>query len=157
MTVFRMRPRSVGKSRRAIAWVATSAPDFYSMLTPYSHSGAALLTKFSFPADRRERIDDGRRPSRRPPRNTAIATPRQPSSRRALAHEVSAVELLELEVDVRLAALWAELARFDELTLEVVAAFLRAAYAQGYCDVLAEDVPGELCRAHARVIREQSG
>lgn len=116
-----------------------------------------MLTKFSFPADRRERIDDGRRPSRRPPRNTAIATPRQPSSRRALAHEVSAVELLELEVDVRLAALWAELARFDELTLEVVAAFLRAAYAQGYCDVLAEDVPGELCRAHARVIRERSG
>lgn len=80
-----------------------------------------------------------------------MATPRQPTSRRALAHEASAVELLELDVDVRLAALWAELARFDELTLEVVAAFLRAAYAQGYCDVLAEDVPGELCRAHARV------
>jgi hypothetical protein len=85
-----------------------------------------------------------------------MATPRQPTNRRALAHEASSVELLELDVDVRLAALWAELARFDELTLEVVAAFLRAAYAQGYCDVLAEAVPGELCRAHARVTRGQS-
>jgi hypothetical protein len=86
-----------------------------------------------------------------------MATPRQPTSRPALAHDVSAVELLQLDVDVRLAGLWAELGRFDELTLEVVAAFLRAAYAQGYCDVLDEENPGELCRAHARVIRAQSG
>jgi hypothetical protein len=85
-----------------------------------------------------------------------MATPRQPTSRPALAHDVSAVELLQLDVDVRLAGLWAELARFDELTLEVVAAFLRAAYAQGYCDVLAEENPGELCRAHARLTRKDS-
>lgn len=92
---------------------------------------------------------DSRRPS--------VPTPGQPTSRRALAREPSAIELLELDADVRLAALWADLARFDELTLEVVAAFLRAAYTQGYCDVLAEDDPGELCRAHARAVRQQSG
>lgn len=85
-----------------------------------------------------------------------MATPRQPTSRPALAHDVSAVEILKLNVDLRLAGLWAELLRCDQLTLEVVAAFLRAAYAQGYCDVLAEGNPGELCRAHARHIRKDS-
>ena len=32
--------------------------------------------------------------------------------------------------------------------LEVVAAFLRAAYGKGYCDALTEDAPGSLCHEH---------
>jgi hypothetical protein len=32
--------------------------------------------------------------------------------------------------------------------LDVVAAFLRAAYGKGYCDALTEDAPGSLCRDH---------
>ena len=35
-----------------------------------------------------------------------------------------------------------------EWNLEVVAAFLRAAYGKGYCDALTEDAPGSLCRDH---------
>jgi SPP1 family predicted phage head-tail adaptor len=32
--------------------------------------------------------------------------------------------------------------------LEVVAAFMRAAYGKGYCDALTEDAPGALCADH---------
>ena len=35
-----------------------------------------------------------------------------------------------------------------EWNLEVVAAFLRAAYGKGYCDALTEDAPGSLCHEH---------
>jgi hypothetical protein len=35
-----------------------------------------------------------------------------------------------------------------EWNLEVVAAFMRAAYGKGYCDALTEDSPGSLCHAH---------
>jgi hypothetical protein len=80
-----------------------------------------------------------------------MATPRQPMSRQALAEDASAIQLLELDVDVRLADLWTELVEVEGWSLDVVAAFLRAAYAKGYCDALTEGSPGELCRAHARV------
>src|SRR5829696_502871 len=43
------------------------------------------------------------------------------------AAAASPAELLALDVDLRLAGIWAELARFDELTLEVSAALIRAA------------------------------
>jgi hypothetical protein len=36
----------------------------------------------------------------------------------------------------------------SEWNLEVVAAFLRAAYGKGYCDALTEDDAGSLCRDH---------
>ena len=36
----------------------------------------------------------------------------------------------------------------DEWNLEVVAAFMRAAYGKGYCDALTEDNPGSLCEDH---------
>ena len=39
-----------------------------------------------------------------------------------------------------------------EWSLEVVAAFMRAAYGKGYCDALTEDAPGSLC-ARARLSR----
>ena len=52
------------------------------------------------------------------------------------------IELLELDIDVRLADLWAEAAEVGEWNLEVVAAFMRAAYGKGYCDALTEDDQG---------------
>lgn len=60
----------------------------------------------------------------------------------------SRIELLELDIDLRLADLWAEAADVGEWNLEVVAAFLRAAYGKGYCDALTEESPGSLCHEH---------
>jgi len=49
-------------------------------------------------------------------------------------------ELLGLEIDMRLAALWAELpaARLERQDLALFAVFLRAAYGKGYADALSE-------------------
>lgn len=60
----------------------------------------------------------------------------------------SRIELLELDIDLRLTDLWSEAAEVEDWTLEVVAAFLRAAYGKGYCDALTEDDPGSLCHDH---------
>jgi hypothetical protein len=65
-----------------------------------------------------------------------------------MAKQPSKIELLELDIDLRLADLWREAGEVDEWTLEVVAAFLRAAYGKGYCDALTEDTPGALCEEH---------
>lgn len=65
-----------------------------------------------------------------------------------MAKQPSKIELLELDIDLRLADLWREAGEVDEWTLEVVAAFLRAAYGKGYCDSLTEDTPGALCEEH---------
>ena len=66
----------------------------------------------------------------------------------AMTKRPSRIELLELDIDVRLADLWAEASDVGEWNLEVVAAFMRAAYGKGYCDALTEDSPGSLCRDH---------
>jgi hypothetical protein len=58
------------------------------------------------------------------------------------------IDLLELDIDLRLADLWREAAGITEWSLEVVAAFMRAAYGKGYCDALTEDSPGALCADH---------
>lgn len=58
------------------------------------------------------------------------------------------IELLELDIDLRLADLWREAEDVEEWNLEVVSAFLRAAYGKGYCDALTEEAPGSLCRDH---------
>jgi len=58
------------------------------------------------------------------------------------------IDLLELDIDLRLTDLWREAADVTEWNLEVVAAFMRAAYGKGYCDALTEDVPGSLCEDH---------
>ena len=58
------------------------------------------------------------------------------------------IELLELDIDVRLADLWCEASDVSEWNLEVVAAFMRAAYGKGYCDALTEEAPGSLCEDH---------
>ena len=60
----------------------------------------------------------------------------------------SRIELLELDIDLRLADLWREADEITEWNLEIVAAFMRAAYGKGYCDSLTEESPGELCHEH---------
>ena len=65
-----------------------------------------------------------------------------------VAKRPSRIDLLELDIDLRLADLWREAAEIGEWNLEVVAAFMRAAYGKGYCDALTEDSPGSLCEEH---------
>ena len=65
----------------------------------------------------------------------------------------SRIDLLELDIDMRLVDLWREAAGIDAgentgWSLEVVAAFMRAAYGKGYCDALTEEAPGTLCADH---------
>ena len=65
-----------------------------------------------------------------------------------MSKQPSRIDLLELDIDLRLADLWREAAGIGEWSLDVVAAFLRAAYGKGYCDALTEDAPGSLCQDH---------
>ena len=58
------------------------------------------------------------------------------------------IDLLELDIDLRLADLWREAGEISEWNIDVVAAFMRAAYGKGYCDSLTEDSPGALCVDH---------
>jgi hypothetical protein len=60
----------------------------------------------------------------------------------------SRIDLLELDIDLRLTDLWREAGEITEWNLDVVAAFMRAAYGKGYCDALTEDLPGTLCAEH---------
>jgi hypothetical protein len=62
--------------------------------------------------------------------------------------EPTRIDLLELDIDMRLTDLWREAADVSEWNLEVVAAFIRAAYGKGYCDALTEESPGALCVEH---------
>ena len=62
------------------------------------------------------------------------------------------IDLLELDIDLRLADLWREAEEVGEWNLEVVAAFMRAAYGKGYCDALTEEAPGSLCHDHGYAI-----
>ena len=76
-----------------------------------------------------------------------IVVPRRPSR----------IDLLELDIDVRLADLWREASDIADWNLEVVGAFIRAAYGKGYCDALTEEAPGSLCVEHGyRVPPRQS-
>jgi hypothetical protein len=65
-----------------------------------------------------------------------------------VANDPSRIDLLELDIDLRLADLWREAADVSEWSLEIVAAFIRAAYGKGYCDALTEEFPGSLCLDH---------
>ena len=62
-----------------------------------------------------------------------------------MAKAPTRIDLLELDIDLRLTDLWREAGDVAEWNLEVVAAFMRAAYGKGYCDALTEDEPGSLC------------
>ena len=65
-----------------------------------------------------------------------------------MAKRPSRIDLLELDIDLRLADLWREATEITDWNLEVMAAFIRAAYGKGYCDALTEDSPGSLCHDH---------
>jgi hypothetical protein len=60
----------------------------------------------------------------------------------------SRIDLLELDIDLRLADLWREAGEITDWNIEIVAAFMRAAYGKGYCDSLTEESPGSLCLEH---------
>jgi hypothetical protein len=74
-----------------------------------------------------------------------------------MAQRPSRIELLELDIDLRLADLWREAGEIGEWNLDVVAAFIRAAYGKGYCDALTEDLPGRLCEEHGYRIPNRQG
>ena len=65
-----------------------------------------------------------------------------------MAVQPTRIDLLELDIDLRLSDLWREAGEISEWNIEVVAAFMRAAYGKGYCDALTEDAPGSLCHDH---------
>ena len=65
-----------------------------------------------------------------------------------MAKSPTRIDLLELDIDLRLADLWREAADVQDWNLDVVAAFMRAAYGKGYCDALTEESPGSLCEDH---------
>jgi hypothetical protein len=71
-----------------------------------------------------------------------------PSTLIRMAKRPSRIDLLELDIDLRLADLWREAGEISEWNLEVLGAFMRAAYGKGYCDALTEDSPGSLCHEH---------
>jgi len=73
-----------------------------------------------------------------------------------MAKRPSRIDLLELDIDLRLADLWREAADISDWNLDVVAAFMRAAYGKGYCDALTEDNPGSLCEEHGYRIPSRS-
>jgi hypothetical protein len=66
----------------------------------------------------------------------------------SMVNKPSRIDLLELDIDLRLTDLWREAGEITEWNLDVVAAFMRAAYGKGYCDALTEDAPGSLCHDH---------
>ena len=72
-----------------------------------------------------------------------------------MSRRPSRIDLLELDIDLRLSDLWREAVDVSEWSLEVMAAFIRAAYGKGYCDALTEDAPGSLCRDHGYRIPER--
>jgi hypothetical protein len=65
-----------------------------------------------------------------------------------MAKRPSRIDLLELDIDLRLADLWREADEVGDWKLDIVAAFIRAAYGKGYCDALTEESPGLLCQEH---------
>ncbi len=65
-----------------------------------------------------------------------------------MSRDPSRIDLLELDIDLRLADLWREAVDVSDWSLEIVAAFIRAAYGKGYCDALTEESPGSLCVDH---------
>ena len=73
----------------------------------------------------------------------------------AMTTRPSRIDLLELDIDLRLTDLWREAASIGEWSLDVVAAFMRAAYGKGYCDALTEELPGSLCADHGYRVPER--
>ena len=66
----------------------------------------------------------------------------------AVSETVTRLDLLELDIDTRMAYLWAEAENVTDWNLEAIAIYLRAAYGLGYVDALRERKRGQLCRDH---------
>jgi hypothetical protein len=62
-----------------------------------------------------------------------------------MAAALSRIDLLELDIDLRIRDLWDEAYQTTEWNLEKVASFLRAAYGKGYTSALVEETRGQLC------------
>jgi hypothetical protein len=62
-----------------------------------------------------------------------------------MAAALSRIDLLELDIDLRIRVLWREVGQTTEWNLEKVASFMRAAYVKGYADALVEESRGQLC------------
>jgi hypothetical protein len=58
------------------------------------------------------------------------------------------IDLLELDLDLRLTNLWADALDVQEWDLEAVGAFMRASYGLGRVDALTDPDPHELFHAH---------
>lgn len=61
---------------------------------------------------------------------------------------VDRIQLLELDLDIRLRDLWAETEPVERWTLGLVARFVRAAYGMGYRDALRDEPRGLLYTEH---------
>lgn len=75
------------------------------------------------------------------------------------AAEPTGLDLLELDIDCRLAEIWAQLAPWEgrPMKLADVAVFMRAAYGKGYMDALGEAKPGEMLSEHGYRIPQRKG
>src|SRR4051812_46441026 len=87
------------------------------------------------------------------PRGDSVRRPLYPAS---MAKRPSRIDLLELDIDLRLADLWREAADIGGGDLEGVAAVMRAAYGKGYRDALPQGKPGSLCEGHGYRIPSRS-
>ena len=68
---------------------------------------------------------------------------------RFLDGQPTRIDLLELDIDLRLADLWREAADVNEWNFSRSSPpSTRAAYGKGYCDAFTEDSPGSLCHDH---------
>jgi len=71
-----------------------------------------------------------------------------------VAARPSRIDLLELDIDLRMADLWRDITDlavrygWTEKQITTLAAYCRAAYGKGYWDALTEDGPGSLCLEH---------
>ena len=94
-------------------------------------------------ADDRRRVSRGLDDAIHRALRGAVAALKGPSDEvpyaRNVARDPSRIDLLELDIDLRLADLWREAADVSDWSLEIVAAFIRAAYGKGYCDALTEE------------------
>ena len=115
-------------------------------------AAAARARPLRVAADDRRRVarglDAAVHRSQRRARRRARLRPTGTRTLEAWPNDPSRIDLLELDIDLRLADLWREAVDVDEWSLEIVAAFIRAAYGKGYCDALTEESPGSLCLDH---------
>ncbi len=66
--------------------------------------------------------------------------------------EPTALDLLELDLDVRLVSVWVQAWGVEQWDPEVAAPFLRVSYWSGYQDALTEKQRGKLLRDHGQSV-----